>query len=100
MLGPVAADNAPFGAGSELESVTTQSYRPHVVKGTKPHAPKVTKHNSMRTIIVIIIMCHHQSCSFLKKYVLLLEAITTSCNFYSFTCDFFNAPQAQSFEVF
>ncbi len=48
MLGPAAADNGPFWAGSELEPVTAQSHRPHVAKGIKHCTPKVTKHNSKR----------------------------------------------------
>lgn len=56
MLGPVAADNGPFWAGSKLESVAAQSRRPHVVKGIKPCTPKVTKHNSKSKTIVLTIL--------------------------------------------
>lgn len=71
MLGPVAADNGPFWAGSKLESVAAQSRRPHVVKGIKPCTPKVTKHNSKSKTIVLTILCHHQSWNLLKKHMLL-----------------------------
>ena len=48
VLGPTAADNGPFLVGSELKTVTIQSYRPHVVKGIKSCTHKVTKQNSQR----------------------------------------------------
>lgn len=84
VLGPAAADNGPFWAGSEVESVTAQSHRPHVVKGIKQCTPEVKRHNSKRKTLVTTITCHHQSRSFLKKDMLLLERIKNnsySCNF-------------------
>lgn len=78
MLGPATADNGPFWAGSEVESVTAQSHRPHVVKGIKQCTPEVTEHNSKRKTLVTTIVCHHQSRSFLRKDTLLLERIKSN----------------------
>lgn len=88
MLGPAAANNGLFWAGSELESVTTQSHRPHVAKGINHCTYKVTKHNSKRNGIKFL----SDKCNMSPPIMLLFEeahaateivivVFTTSCNF-------------------
>ena len=102
MLGPAAADNGPFWAGSEVESVTAQSHRPHVAKGIKQCTPEVTEHNSKRKTLATTIMCHHQSRRFLKKGILLPKRIKS--NSYklqlSTFLNFFHGQQARGFKLF
>lgn len=75
MLGPAAANNNLFLAGSELESVTTQSHRPHVAKGIKHCTHKVTKHNSNRNGIKFL----SNKCNVSPPIMLLLDSYSGIC---------------------
>lgn len=75
MLGPAAANNGLFWAGSELESVTTQSHRPHVAKGIKHCTHKVTKHNSKGNGIKFLSHKRNVSPPVMLFYMLLLRKL-------------------------